>query len=246
MTGGHCRSRIVLIVAFALSVLCVVADSDDNKITKPCQDTTVKKYDGFTFGLVIAKNESFFTKGKNPVQLSPCDKRLTNLNSGQVAVFRPKVDEISLLIINSSSVNPQNFGGNAVVFAGSKFAAVSAPVFLANNTYRVTSLSLVLNFEKGRLMQILWKNDKCKSCSGSNTTFVCLKGGQCAVKSSRCKEAGGKVDCSLSIQTAFSGTDKYDDVLNTWYQVDKLQQYSLYALYSNLKSTLSSQFNLFF
>lgn len=37
----------------------------------------------------------------------------------------------------------QNFGGNAVVFAGSKFAAVSAPIFLANNTYRVTSLSLV-------------------------------------------------------------------------------------------------------
>jgi hypothetical protein len=39
--------------------------------------------------------------------LSPCDRRLalTGQNS-QISVFRPKVDEISLLTINTSSFYP--------------------------------------------------------------------------------------------------------------------------------------------
>ncbi|KAL2622280.1 hypothetical protein R1flu_002485 [Riccia fluitans] len=251
MAGGRCRSRTEIVTGafvLALSVLCVSAYSDENKVFSPCADTTVRKHDGFTFGLLISRNDSFFAqdKNKNKIQLSPCDKRLNQLASGQVAIFRPKVDEISLLIVNYTQVNPQNFGGNAVVFAGKNFAAVSPPVFLAGQTYRVTSLNLVLNFDKGRLVNLLWKNDKCKSCQHGNSTFVCLVGGQCAVKASQCKDAGGKIDCSLSIQAAFSGTDKYQSVLNSWYQMDNLQQYSLYNLYSNLRSTLRSQFNLFF
>jgi hypothetical protein len=54
------------------------------------------------------------------------------------------------------------------------------------------------------------------------------------------------VDCSIGIQLAFSGTDKHESVLNSWYEVSNLRQYSLYGLYSNLKDTLSGQFNKFF
>jgi hypothetical protein len=37
----------------------------------------------------------------------------------------------------------ENYGGYGVVYAGRNYAAVSQPVFLANGTYHVTSLSLV-------------------------------------------------------------------------------------------------------
>lgn len=99
----------------------------------------------------------------------------------------------------------------------------------------------VLNFEQGRLQNILWKNDGCKSCLG-NSSFACVRG-ECAIQSTACIEAGGRVDCSLSIQLTWSGTDQRQEVLNSWYQMSNLNQYSLYGLYSNLKSTLTDRFS---
>jgi hypothetical protein len=103
----------------------------------------------------------------------------------------------------------------------------------------------VLEFKKGRLQNSYWKRDGCAKCSG-NTGFVCLNGQDCAIKTSNCKTKGGKVDCSLGIQLAFSGTDKHLSALNSWYEVSKLRQYSLYGLYSNLKDSLTTQYNNFF
>lgn len=52
--------------------------------------------------------------------------------------------------------------------------------------------------------------------------------------------------CDLGIQLAFSGTDKNDNVLNSWYEVGNLRQYSLYALYSDLRDSFTAPFtNLF-
>lgn len=218
--------------------------SDNNRVFKPCQDTTVKRDDGFTFGLSFSANSSFYNKN---IQLSPCDKRLTALQGGQVAVFRPNVDEISLLVINVSTFNPEYSGGYGVAYAGIRYAAVSKPVFLANGSYHVSSLSLVMNFDEGRLLNLLWKNDKCASCKGKNTRFVCLNGEQCAIKSSLCNgDPRIRVDCSLTVQLTFSGTDKYQEMLKSWYQLDSIQQYSLFALYSNLKRTLTTQYHLKF
>lgn len=228
-------------LATLLIVLSVGVRANTNTVYSPCMDTTVLKNDGFTFGLAIASNKSFFL---NRIQLSPCDLRLQdNLRDGKVALFRPKVDEITLLLVNHTEFNPENVegGGFAVAYAGKKHAVVSAPHFLANSSYRITSLSLVLNFDQGRLRNILWKNDGCKSCKG-NSSFVCVRG-ECAIRSTNCKEAGGRVDCSLSIQLAWSGADQRQQVLNSWYQMSNLNQYSLYSLYSNLKSTLTSQYN---
>lgn len=74
---------------------------DTNRIFSPCSDTLVQKKDGFTFGLTFAAKESFYV---NNVELSPCDKRLAlSSKSSQVAVFRPKVDQITLLTINTTS-----------------------------------------------------------------------------------------------------------------------------------------------
>lgn len=208
-------------------------ESDTNTVTSPCKDTTVQAGDGFTFGLAFNKNASFFVKG---VQYSPCDHRL-NLSSGQLSLFRPKVDQISLLTINESFLDLNNTQF-MVAFAGSKYAALSFPHTVITQQHIITSFTLVLDFNKGRLQSLLWKSDGCSSCDG-NSAFVCLKGQDCAIPLTSCKIQGGKVDCSLSFQTSFSGSDKHDRVFNSWYEIGHLHQYSLYGLYSNLKNSLT-------
>ncbi|KAI9090699.1 hypothetical protein K1719_028552 [Acacia pycnantha] len=215
---------------------------DTNGVYSPCSDSKVERSDGFSFGIAFAPKEKFFY---NNTQLSPCDSRLAlSSSNSQISVFRPKVDEISLLTINSSSFT-QDTSDYMVAFAGRRYAARSPPAFVANSTYTVTSFTLVLEFNKGRLQNLYWKRDGCAKCSG-NSNFVCLNNQDCALKTTSCKGHGGTVDCSLGIQTAFSGTDKHLSVLNSWYEVENLRQYSLYGLYSNLRDSLTSEYNKFF
>ena len=162
-----------------------------------------------------------------------------------------------------------------VAFAGRKYAARSLPTFVGNSSFSVTSFTLVsliislwekvkdrtipnlflhvsllvqvLEFQKGTLQNLYWKRDGCAACSGKSN-FVCLNEQGCAISTSSCKGQGqsGSVDCSIGIQTAFSGTDKHQVALNSWYEVSNLKQYSLYGLYSNLKGSLTSQYDRFF
>lgn len=225
-----------------MAMSMIALGDDKNTVFDPCSDTTVQKNDGFTFGLAFSSKESFFS---NQVQLSPCDTRLPlRGGSSQLAVFRPKVDEISLLTINSSTFNPATAGGYMVAFAGRSHAARSIPVFVADNTHTVTSFTLVLEFQKGTLQNLYWKKFGCNGCSGDS--FVCLNNTDCAIPNSKCRNNGGSIDCNMGIQLAFSGTDKNDNVFNSWYEVSNLRQYSLFALYSDIRDSLSSPFkNLF-
>ncbi|KAL6997910.1 hypothetical protein U1Q18_008034 [Sarracenia purpurea var. burkii] len=92
------------------TLLCLAqSSSDTNPVYSPCSDTTVQRSDGFTFAIVFAARTSFFFNSS--VQLSPCDKRLSlSSSNSQFAIFRPKVDEISLLTINTTSFSPVAFG----------------------------------------------------------------------------------------------------------------------------------------
>ncbi|CAN7001965.1 hypothetical protein IGI04_020634 [Brassica rapa subsp. trilocularis] len=222
---------------------------DDNHVYSPCSDSTVAVGDGFTFGIAFAAKDSFLGTNRS-VQYSPCDRRRLSLNgNSELAVFRPKVDEITLLTINtsssSSSYRPDSSKGYMVAFAGAKYAARSVPIMVADNDHVVTSFTLVLEFQKGRLENLFWKKDGCSKCTG-DAKFVCLNKEECAIKRQSCTNQGGQVDCSLGIQLAFSGTDKHYTALNSWYEVANLKQYSLYGLYSNLKDSLSSQFSNIF
>ncbi|CAJ2672875.1 unnamed protein product [Trifolium pratense] len=196
-------------VTFLAAVFPAYA-GDTNNAFSPCTDTRVQRSDGFTFGLAFASKDKFFYNNNNSVQLSPCDSRLSLSNSNsQISLFRPKIDEISLLSVNS------------------------------------TSFVAVLEFQKGRLQNLYWKRDGCSKCP-KNSKAVCLNNQDCAIPTSTCKSHGGPVDCSLGIQLAFSGTDKHLSALNSWYEVKNLRQYSLYGLYSNLRSSLTSQYDKFF
>ncbi|CAN6465140.1 unnamed protein product [Victoria cruziana] len=241
---GKIRGDRTFLVSLLIGIMaCAVVGADTNGVFQPCADALIQKSDGFTFGIAFSSYKSFFSDN---AQLSPCDRRLSlSTANAQLAVFRPKVDEISLLTINTSSFSPDVYGGYMVAFAGRKYAARSIPTFVANSSFIITSFTLVLEFQKGRLQNLYWKRDGCTSCSGKSN-FVCLNKADCAIRQSKCKIQGGPVDCSLGIQLTFSGTDKHYAALNSWYEVKNLKQYSLYGLYSNLKNSLTSQYNNIF
>ena len=243
-TATSRRAPAVLVLVLLLLPGAASARGDGNGVYEPCADATVSRGDGFTFGVAFAGRDAFFSGG---VQLSPCDSRLNLANAGPLlALFRPTVDEISLLTVNASDPKAlTSAGGYMVAFAGRKFAARSPPVFVGNSSYTVTGFTLVFEFHKGTLQNLFWKADGCSSCSGQ-ANFGCVEN-SCAIKTSSCKgSGGGQVDCSPGIQLAFSGTDKHEAVLNSWYEVSKLKQYSLFGLFSNLKDSLAGQFSNFF
>lgn len=95
---------VIMVVMMIMTLMTVAKAVDTNNVFDPCSDSAVKKSDGFTFGIAFSMKESFFF---DQIQLSPCDRRLS-LSSldAQLAVFRPKVDEISLLTINTSTIHP--------------------------------------------------------------------------------------------------------------------------------------------
>ncbi|KAJ6851830.1 uncharacterized protein M6B38_258240 [Iris pallida] len=104
-------ARLASAAAMAMMMLVVVAlevtveAGDTNRQFSPCGDAKIQRWDGFSFGIAFATNESFFS---GSTQYSPCDRRLPLSSGGgaQLAVFRPKVDEISLLTINTTT-NPK-------------------------------------------------------------------------------------------------------------------------------------------
>lgn len=105
--GGIIMRSMTLVIQMmvAIMMMMLVADgADKNKIFSPCSDARIQRLDGFTFGLAFSSKESFTF---NNTQLSPCDQRLAlQSKQSQLALFRPKVDQISLLTINSSSFDP--------------------------------------------------------------------------------------------------------------------------------------------
>ncbi|XP_015902674.3 uncharacterized protein LOC107435556 [Ziziphus jujuba] len=231
----------MMVMVLMMIVLVADASSDTNDVFNPCLDTKIQRSDGFTFGLAFSTKESFFF---NQTQLSPCDSRLSLSGSNaQLAVFRPKVDEVSLLSINGTNFNPATSGGYMVAFAGRKYAARSPPVLVADNTHVITSFTLVLEFKHGTLQNMYWKKFGCGGCPKDS---VCLNSTECAMPSSKCKSNGGSYDCKLSIQLTFSGTDKNLAVLNSWYEVKKLRQYSLSKLFSDMRDSITGQFDSMF
>ncbi|CAL5410252.1 unnamed protein product [Camellia sinensis] len=97
----------IFFAALTLSLLVYLAESrsDSNSVYSPYADTTIQKSDGFSFGIAFSARGDFFVN--TSVQLSPCDKRLS---LSQLGLFRPKVDEISLLTINTTTFSPDSTG----------------------------------------------------------------------------------------------------------------------------------------
>lgn len=156
---------------------------------------------------------------------------------------------------------------DVVAFAGRKYAARSIPAFVTNWTYTVTQFYFgshyyiisvniysffYVNGPSSSLCRFLkLKREDCRACTGkemaavhvqANLTLVFLNNQVWAIRTN-CKNGWGSVNCNLGIQLAFSWTDKHHAVFNSWYEVKNLRQYSLYGFCSNLRETLTSQYN---
>lgn len=92
-------------MALVVTLLLLVAEGiDTNDVYSPCLDSKIQRSDGFTFGVAFSSKESFF---QDQIQFSPCDARLSLASkNAQLAVFRPKVDQLSFLTIDTSTFNP--------------------------------------------------------------------------------------------------------------------------------------------
>ncbi|KAK9939210.1 hypothetical protein M0R45_015916 [Rubus argutus] len=98
----------------AMVMVMIVKAANTNNVYQPCADTRIERWDGFTFGIAFSSRDSFFYNQNQSHQLSPCDRRLSLASSNsQLALFRPKVHEISLLTINTSTFQP--ISGNAKI-----------------------------------------------------------------------------------------------------------------------------------
>lgn len=233
ITGSTTMVRPMMI-AMMMAMMFVADAVDTNGVFSPCADAQVRKSDGFTFGLAFSSKESFFF---NQAQLSPCDRRLSLASkNAQLALFRPKVDQTSFLTIDSTTFNPGTSGGYMVAFAGQKYAARSTPILVADDTHVITSITLVLEFQRGTLQNLFWKSNGCAACPGDS---VCLNSQQCAVPTPKCIGNGGPGACNLSIQLTFSGTDKNLVALNSWYEVENLRRYSLHDLFQKIHDPIA-------
>ncbi|CAI5972198.1 unnamed protein product [Closterium sp. NIES-64] len=100
---------------------------------------------------------------------SPClAETLQILPPGvEVAVFRPKVDELSLLRINNVSmarINNTFVNSSLIVYSGAK-GIVSSPRQFLSPLGRLPSLILIINFKEGVLDSFVWKDMEGTSAS---------------------------------------------------------------------------------
>jgi hypothetical protein len=96
------RQVELLALLLLIAAVTFASAADQNRVFAPCADAKIQRGDGFSFGLAFSSLESFYS---DKTQLSPCDRRLSlgSSSSSQLAVFRPKVDEISLFTINTTT-----------------------------------------------------------------------------------------------------------------------------------------------
>ena len=99
------------------------AATNTNSVYHPCSDARIQRSDGFTFGIAFSSRDSFFYNQNQSLQLSPCDRRLSlSSSNAQLALFPPRVDEISLLTINTSSFFPVSNSVTSLIFFFSALA----------------------------------------------------------------------------------------------------------------------------
>ncbi|KAJ7533412.1 hypothetical protein O6H91_13G047500 [Diphasiastrum complanatum] len=251
-----------IIVILALLRGLVEGSTDNNPVVNPCAMLGLLQVrDAITIAIGLAGDISVWYNHSNVELnlLSPCSAQLAaqlptrsdGTPKARVAIFRPMLEQLTLLRINNASYVQllTDFPGNAslIVYAGVNSTIVSKPRSFLVPYGRVPEFNLILQFENGNLTHLLWENENCASC-GANSP-ACVQG-SCATAESICQNATSSnatdtttddsSPCRLGINIAFSGTDKNNRLLETWYQVSQVQKFSLSNLFLNAKTALLS------
>eukprot|EP00249_Psilotum_nudum_P022129 c28388_g2_i2 orf=439-1110(-) len=180
---------------------------DSNSVADPCLPIgRLKRKDGITIALGMAGPPSTWYNNSDMDSniLSPCSTQLAAQisSNARVAIFRPALEQLALLRINNNSYLQlvQDFPGNAslIVYAGRNPTVVSLPRYFLTPYGRVPELTLVLNFQIGKLTNLLWKNNNCGDCGVDSP--ACIEG-SCATSESTCQ------DLASTNTTVLNGTD---------------------------------------
>ncbi|XP_062110798.1 uncharacterized protein LOC133822467 [Humulus lupulus] len=138
---------------------------------------------------------------------------------------------------NSSLFVIAAIGGYMVAFAGQKYAARSQLILVADDAHIITSFALVLEFDRGTLVNFHCRKFGCADCA-RDKSFVCLNKEDCALQRSKCINQEGTFECPISIQLTFSGTGKNLNTLNSLYELKILRHNSLLGLFHSLTRSL--------
>ncbi|XP_024536158.1 uncharacterized protein LOC9645484 [Selaginella moellendorffii] len=261
---------LLLLLALLPIAVILVDAADNNPVFNPCRQLLpVGGKDSISIAVGYTGAPSVWYNNSDPSlnQLSPCDNALVAKMpaNSRVAVFRPLLDQISMLRTNNASyldlhtaviyqtstieehsfVFLFQFPGNATVvaYAGNP-TIVSTPKYFLIPYGRIPIYTLVIELKKGVLKNLLWKDDKCASCGGK-TSASCFQGA-CSTSESTCLDPSSTIasvkgadPCRFAINVAFSGTDKNNVVMDSWYQVKSMEQYSITSLFGQAGNALS-------
>ncbi|EFJ23265.1 hypothetical protein SELMODRAFT_415872 [Selaginella moellendorffii] len=243
---------LLLLLALLPIAVILVDAADNNPVFNPCRQLLpVGGKDSISIAVGYTGAPSVWYNNSDPSlnQLSPCDNALVAKMpaNSRVAVFRPLLDQISMLRTNNASYLDLHtaFPGNATVvaYAGNP-TIVSTPKYFLIPYGRIPIYTLVIELKKGVLKNLLWKDDKCASCGGK-TSASCFQGA-CSTSESTCLDPSSTIasvkgadPCRFAINVAFSGTDKNNVVMDSWYQVKSMEQYSITSLFGQAGNALS-------
>ncbi|CAI7882794.1 unnamed protein product, partial [Closterium sp. NIES-54] len=182
MAGSYAS---LLSLSIVIAALVLVQAGDRNTVYDPCKDADpVQKGDGFSFAIGFGGMSATWNKS------SPCfAETLQILPPGvEVAVFRPKVDELSLLRINNVSmarINTTFVNSSLIVYSGAK-GIVSSPRQFLSPMGRLPSLTIIINFKEGVLDSFVWKDMGCSESTCQPVSPLCVDNSNCLVTEDKC------------------------------------------------------------
>ncbi|KAL3677209.1 hypothetical protein R1sor_027157 [Riccia sorocarpa] len=184
---------------------------DQNTIYDPCNSQPTQIRDAITIGVAFVGDITTWYNNSDVSLnvLSPCKSPLADklTKVGFIALFRPQIDQLSLLNIeNSSLISLSTTFAQSVsllLYAqGMNNTILAGPRSFMSPYGMVPSLTTIVDFENGYIKNFTWKNDDCLDCPQSS---MCLDK-NCVDPQVQCTAASSNSNsCNFSINVAFSG-----------------------------------------
>lgn len=254
----------------AVLLLCCFLHGTASQNLNPCEPTQpsdIEQGKGFVIGLAYWPGGSIADWGNASAGLHPCfdDEGLLVTAGVEIATFEIEVDKMALLRTSRFTEaqlfdQAQRSNGpdvvSVVAFAG-KYRSEARYIWsddasITGGTGVVNTLSLIPDFDEGRLEFLRWRNVGCNGCDDSQ----CIKTTQpaqtdlaessacasfsisdCACgRSSNNRQCASPADepfrCHTGFQVATSGEDKNSKPLKTGLQLQRINALSLTNLYN--------------
>ncbi|GFR46972.1 hypothetical protein Agub_g8624 [Astrephomene gubernaculifera] len=187
---------------------------------------------------------------------------LTSKYSAKLAIYNTRVDRLQVLRMPYADIifNMVNASAPTMALVAFRANVSSPPIYIvsgnATETYGagfVVSAALLPRLENGNLQYLQWYDQTCNECgglrsqlcvwsteAGVNSCATPLANCSCSAVSSSngtCSFDSDQFDvCSTAVNVAWLGTDRYQAVMRTGPQVQRLNAYSITSLFNTARS----------